>query len=208
MLLGWVRAILLQFAHPLIAAGVADHSSFRGGMGAALAVASHRRRDARAHLAARTIANARWRAIRTIHRRVHGSLSNPAAVSPPALRIPPRIPRCCSGCMRRSSIRSFGCDRLVAPLSDTDRDAYCVDAAEVAIALGARPGRAAIVARAAGLSGRAMRVRDHRADAGRGCWRRRAAGTFLVGHHGARDGYRPARGCRDASRAPAPRVWI
>ena len=29
VLLGWGRAILLQFAHPLVAAGVAEHSSFR-----------------------------------------------------------------------------------------------------------------------------------------------------------------------------------
>ena len=29
---GWGRAILLQLAHPLIAAGVADHSSFRGSL--------------------------------------------------------------------------------------------------------------------------------------------------------------------------------
>jgi len=36
-LLGWSRAILLQFAHPLVAAGVADHSTFRGSPFAALA---------------------------------------------------------------------------------------------------------------------------------------------------------------------------
>jgi uncharacterized protein (DUF2236 family) len=30
---GWGRAILLQLAHPLVGAGVADHSSFRGRMG-------------------------------------------------------------------------------------------------------------------------------------------------------------------------------
>jgi uncharacterized protein (DUF2236 family) len=29
VLLGWGRAILLQLAHPLIAAGVHDHSGFR-----------------------------------------------------------------------------------------------------------------------------------------------------------------------------------
>jgi uncharacterized protein (DUF2236 family) len=31
MLLCWGRAILLQMAHPLVAAGIADHSSFREG---------------------------------------------------------------------------------------------------------------------------------------------------------------------------------
>ena len=30
VLLGWARAILLQLAHPLVAAGVFDHSGFRG----------------------------------------------------------------------------------------------------------------------------------------------------------------------------------
>ena len=31
VLLGWGRAILLQLAHPLVAAGVAEHSGFGGG---------------------------------------------------------------------------------------------------------------------------------------------------------------------------------
>jgi uncharacterized protein (DUF2236 family) len=31
VMFGWSRAILLQLAHPLVAAGVTDHSSFRGG---------------------------------------------------------------------------------------------------------------------------------------------------------------------------------
>src|SRR5262245_44852649 len=33
---GWGRAVLLQLAHPAIAAGVRDHSSFGGGLGAGL----------------------------------------------------------------------------------------------------------------------------------------------------------------------------
>jgi uncharacterized protein (DUF2236 family) len=33
---GWGRAILLQMAHPLVAAGIADHSSFRGSLGSSL----------------------------------------------------------------------------------------------------------------------------------------------------------------------------
>ena len=31
LLVAWLRALLLQMAHPLIAAGVAGHSTFRGG---------------------------------------------------------------------------------------------------------------------------------------------------------------------------------
>ena len=47
VLLGWTRAILLQLAHPLIAAGVYDHSSFRATpLAAALAAARDRARDA------------------------------------------------------------------------------------------------------------------------------------------------------------------
>jgi len=30
---GWPAAILMQFAHPLVAAGVAQHSQFRAGVG-------------------------------------------------------------------------------------------------------------------------------------------------------------------------------
>ena len=29
LLFGWGRAILMQFAHPLVACGVAEHSAFR-----------------------------------------------------------------------------------------------------------------------------------------------------------------------------------
>ena len=32
VVVGWGRAILLQFAHPLVAAGVSEHSQFRGGL--------------------------------------------------------------------------------------------------------------------------------------------------------------------------------
>ena len=47
-LLGWSRAILLQMAHPLIAAGVAEHSSFRA---TPLAAVSRLRETVRAMLA-------------------------------------------------------------------------------------------------------------------------------------------------------------
>ena len=41
LLIAWLRAILLQFAHPLIAAAVAEHSSFRGSTTAAAARLRH-----------------------------------------------------------------------------------------------------------------------------------------------------------------------
>src|SRR5262245_41558777 len=75
MLLGWSRAILLQLAHPLIAAGIADHSSFRDG-----AVVAARSPHETVHaMLSLTFGDERaWRdsieRIREIHRRVHGRL--------------------------------------------------------------------------------------------------------------------------------------
>ena len=75
MILGWGRAILLQLAHPLIAAGVADHSAIGAGPGTA---AVRLRRTIHAMLSltfgdepayGRTID-----AIRSRHRRVNGRL--------------------------------------------------------------------------------------------------------------------------------------
>src|SRR5918994_3653424 len=75
VVLSWSRAILLQLAHPLVAAGVAEHSSFRHGR---LTAARRLHQTIRAMLAltfgddgARTHA---LEGIRGIHRRVHGRL--------------------------------------------------------------------------------------------------------------------------------------
>ena len=65
VVLGWPRAILMQFAHPLVAAAVADHSDFRGGQTAYLRRA-HRTIGAMLALTygtddeARKAANASW----------------------------------------------------------------------------------------------------------------------------------------------------
>jgi len=139
VLLGWVRAILLQLAHPLIAAGVADHSSFRGGIGAAFSRLHH----TVGAMLALTFGGEDDReraleAIRTIHRRVHGSLSESCGRFPadtPYSAEDPALLLWVHATLIDSILRVY--DRLVAPLSGTDRDAYCVDAAEVAIALGA-----------------------------------------------------------------------
>jgi len=139
VLLGWVRAILLQFAHPLIAEGVAEHSSFRGGMGAALSRLHH----TVGAMLALTFGGEDDReqaleAIRAIHRRVHGSLSESCGRFPagtPYSAEDPALLLWVHATLIDSILRVY--DRLVAPLSDADRDAYCVDAAAVAIALGA-----------------------------------------------------------------------
>src|SRR5688572_32830582 len=83
MLLGWSRAILLQLAHPLVAAGVADHSSFRDG---GLAAAKRLHLTVKAMLAL-SFGDEHSRAaaldgIRTIHRRVHGHIAAQAGRFP------------------------------------------------------------------------------------------------------------------------------
>ena len=140
MLLGWGRAILMQFAHPLLAAGVAEHSTFRGGPFAA-AIRLHHTVRAMLSLTFGSAAAQQQTLdiIRAIHRRVNGQLpeavgrfpaGTPYSAEDPALllwvhatlldSIPPLY------------------DRLVAPLSAAERDAYCSEAASVAIELGAR----------------------------------------------------------------------
>jgi uncharacterized protein (DUF2236 family) len=140
MLFAWARAILMQFAHPLIAAGVAEHSTFRGG---ALASATRLHHTVRAMLSltfgdeertARTLET-----IRVIHRRVNGRL--PEAVGPFPAGTPysaedPRLLLWVHATLLDSILPVYA--RLVAPLSIAELDAYCDEAAPTAVALGAR----------------------------------------------------------------------
>ena len=140
MLLAWSRAILLQFAHPLIAAGVFEHSGFRA---SPLAAAARLHHTIAAMLAitfgdeadsARALAG-----IRAIHARVHGAL--PHAVGPFAAGTgysaeDPALVLWVHATLADSMIRTF--EWLVAPLSAEERDAYCAESAWVAAALGAR----------------------------------------------------------------------
>jgi uncharacterized protein (DUF2236 family) len=79
VVLGWSRAILMQLAHPLIATGIAEHSTFRG---SASEAAARLRHTVWAMLSLtfgdderRSQALAR---IRAIHRTVHGTLQQRA----------------------------------------------------------------------------------------------------------------------------------
>jgi uncharacterized protein (DUF2236 family) len=76
LLLAWLRAILLQLAHPLIAAAVAEHSSFRGSTAGAWARLRHTI-DAMLALTFGTGVerDAALEGIRAIHRRVSGTLT-------------------------------------------------------------------------------------------------------------------------------------
>lgn len=140
VLFGWSRAILMQLAHPLIAAGVADHSAFREG---ALTAAARLHHTVRAMLSL-TFGTSEAQAatldgINAIHRRVNGHLRQ--AVGPfPAGTIYAAEDSDLLIWVHATLLDSIPLvyERLVGPLSDLERDQYCVEAAPVARALGAR----------------------------------------------------------------------
>lgn len=141
VLLGWGRAILLQLAHPLVAAGVFGHSSFRATPWAAASRLYH---TVHAMLALtfgsdddreRTLD-----AIRAIHRRVNGVLEDEVGPFPAGTRYSAEDPALVvwvHATLIESVILAY--ERLVAPLSAKERDAYCEEAFPIAVALAARP---------------------------------------------------------------------
>jgi uncharacterized protein (DUF2236 family) len=142
VLAGWTRAILLQIAHPLVAAGVFDHSGFRS---SPLAAAKRLHHTIRAMLAltfgdevahAQAIAN-----IRAIHRRVNGRLTVPVGRFPAGTYYSaenPALVLWVHATLIESVLLLY--DQVVKPLSTAEQDAYCVEAAPVAVALGAPAG--------------------------------------------------------------------
>lgn len=140
VVLGWPRAILLQLAHPLVAAGVADHSSFRSGPLTAMARLHHTIRamlavtfgDPTAHAAA-------IERIRDIHRRVNGRLPAAAGIFPAGTIYSAENPDLVLW-VHVTLLETIPMvyDRIVEPLTEEDRDRYCAEAASTAIELGAR----------------------------------------------------------------------
>jgi uncharacterized protein (DUF2236 family) len=139
VLLGWARAILLQAAHPLVAAGIADHSQFRSSGRAAIA---RLQGTIRAMLALafgdETDRGRSIDGIRAIHRRVHGMLRAPTGVFPAGTRYSaedPALVLWVHATQIESTLIVF--EHVIRPLTPDERDAYCAEAASVAIALGA-----------------------------------------------------------------------
>ena len=140
VLLSWGRAILLQLAHPLVAAGVFDHSGFRG---TPYAAASRLYHTVHAMLAL-TFGDepARERtleAIRTIHRRVNGVLPQATGIYPEGTRYSaedPALVLWVHATLLESVILVY--ERLVGPLTAAERDEYCAEAFPIAVALNAR----------------------------------------------------------------------
>jgi uncharacterized protein (DUF2236 family) len=116
---GWGRAVLLQLAHPGVAAGVHDHSSFRGSLRASL---RRMRSTVRAMLSItfgdteQMIAAAAG--INAIHDRVHG---HGYCAHDPDLQC------WVHATLLDSSLESY--ERLVGPLTAHERDRYCAEAA-------------------------------------------------------------------------------
>jgi uncharacterized protein (DUF2236 family) len=126
-------------AHPLIAAGVAAHSSFRA---SPVTAARRLHETVRAMLGltfgtdeeqARVIAG-----ILAIHRRVNGQLQEavgPFAAGTHYSAEDPELVLWVHTTLLESTIVAY--EAIVGPISPADRDTYCAEAAPVAIALGA-----------------------------------------------------------------------
>ena len=142
VLAGWSRAILMQLAHPLVAQGVADHSTFRGGLWTA-AVRLHHTVRAMRRLAFGAEPEVRQTLdrIRAIHRQVNGELREqvgPYAAGTPYSAEDPALVLWVHATLLDSLPRAY--EAMVAPLSVEERDEWCRESAPVARALGAEAG--------------------------------------------------------------------
>jgi len=139
LLIAWLRAILLQFAHPMIAAAVAEHSSFRGSTTAAAARLRH---TVHAMLALTFGSDAEreaaLEAIQAIHRRVYGTMPHASGLFPAGTRYSAEDTKLLiwvHATLVESMVLVY--EQLIGPLTAAERDGYCDEAADVAVALGA-----------------------------------------------------------------------
>jgi len=138
VLLGWGRAILLQLAHPLVAAAVRDFSHFDRTAG------GYVRRVRRTVGGMLDItfgtpgaANETIARINAIHHQVRGALKAPVGAFPagtPYSADDPDLLLWVHATLVDSMMVTY--ESLVAPLSPADRDRFCVEAADTAVALG------------------------------------------------------------------------
>lgn len=129
-ILGWSRAILLQIAHPLIAAGVARHSGFRASAAAPVSRLGH---TIRAMLAltfgSDDDARAAAARINAVHDRVQGALTDGTRAFAPGRAYSahdPRLQAWVHLTMLDSVLRAY--ELFVRPLTPIERDDYCAEA--------------------------------------------------------------------------------
>jgi len=140
VLLGWGRAILLQLAHPLVAAGVFDHSGFRGTPYAAASRLYHTVHAMLSLTFGDDVARERTlEGIRAIHRRVNGVLPEELGRYPAGTRYSaedPALVLWVHATLLESVMLVY--EQIVAPLTEAERDHYCAEAFPIAVALAAR----------------------------------------------------------------------
>ena len=143
LLLAWSPAILLQLAHPLVARGVADHSSFS------------RERWGRTRRLRRTLdamlglcfgpdgeALAVATRINAIHDRVHGRLPEAAGLFPAGTAYSAHDPALLAWVHATLLIMNLRVYELfVAPVCTEDKDRYCAEATAIEGHLGIPEGR-------------------------------------------------------------------
>jgi uncharacterized protein (DUF2236 family) len=138
VVLGWPRAVLMQLAHPLIAAGIAQHSAYRGGA----AEAAVRLRHTVWAMVSLTFGDEERRSralsrIRSIHRTVHGTLDDPAgpfAAGSSYSAEDPALLLWVHATVLDSSAEMY--QRVVGPLTPMELDALCDESAALLIDLG------------------------------------------------------------------------
>ena len=137
-MLGWGRAVLLQLAHPLVAAGVGEYSQFSRGAGSFV-------RRARGTIGAMltitfgTPAEAREAIdhINAIHDRVHGVLRDavgPYPAGTPYSAHDPQLMLWVHATLIESMVLTY--EQLVGPLSAEDKDRYVIEASYTTEQLG------------------------------------------------------------------------
>jgi uncharacterized protein (DUF2236 family) len=123
----WGRAVLLQLAHPSIAAGVHDHSAFRGSLRS-----SYRRlRSTIGAMLSLTFGDTEEMittaaGIMSIHDRVRGGVHDGATAGEYSAH-DPDLQRWVHATLLESSLLTY--EQLVGPLTPPERDHYCAEAA-------------------------------------------------------------------------------
>jgi uncharacterized protein (DUF2236 family) len=131
----------MQLAHPLIAAGVIEHSSFRG----SAIEAAVRLHHTVAAMLSLTFGDDQQRAaaiagIRAIHRRVNGTLSQAIGRFPAGTRYSAEDPALLlwvHATLLDSNTEVY--QRIVAPLSEDELDRVCIESAPILEELGGDP---------------------------------------------------------------------
>jgi uncharacterized protein (DUF2236 family) len=135
LLVAGPRALLLQLAHPLVAAGVAEHSTFlvdplarlHATLERTLGIVFGEREEALAHA----------RAIREAHARVHGALREGTAAFPagtPYDANDPELQLWVHATLVDSALVAY--ERFVATLDAATRDAFVAESGRVAALIG------------------------------------------------------------------------